>query len=335
MRLAVLSTVLVAVFVVVSGFNLAAAQAGVSSTSSSSKPAETGVSPATNVPAQAASRDNSAQGGDLTIGIGDLLKVGVLGAPEYDQEVRVAANGTIAIGLVGEVHVVGETTEQAQQTIRKRLMDGGYFADPQVSVFEKEFATQGVSVLGEVQKPGVYPVTGPRRLFDLLSLAGGTTPKAGPVVTISSRDNTKPIRTVSLSSDPQKNIDANVDIVPGDTVVVSKAGIVYVVGDVRRPMGVIMENGGHITVLQALASAEGANPTANLRNAKIVRRGQDGPTEVPVDIKKIMQAKAADVKLQAEDVVFIPSSAAKNVGARTLQSIVNIASGIATYRAIY
>ena len=269
------------------------------------------------------------------IGIGDLLKISVLGAQDYDQDVRVAGSGDIVIGLVGRVHVAGQTTEQAQALIRKRLMDGGYFADPQVAVFEKEFATQGVSVLGEVQKPGVYPVTGPRRLFDVLSLAGGTTPKAGQVVTVSSRDNIKPLRSVTFSSDPKKNMEANVDIVPGDTVVVSKAGVIYVVGDVKRPMGVIMENGGHITILQALATAEGPNATASLRNAKIVRKGGNGPSEVPVDIKKIMQAKAPDVALQAEDVVFIPSSTAKNVGTRTLQSIVNIATGVATYRAVY
>jgi polysaccharide export outer membrane protein len=100
-------------------------------------------------------------------------------------------------------------------------------------------------------------------------------------------------------------------------------------------MGVIMENGGRITVLQALATAEGANSTAALKNAKIVRKGENGPTEVPVDIKKIMQAKAPDMTLQAEDVVFIPSSTAKNVGVRTLQSIVSIATGVATYRAVY
>ncbi len=299
------------------------------------KPTETSVSPATAGTAPSDSSDNNAPVRDLTIGIGDLLKISVLGAQDYDQEVRVAGNGDIVIGLVGIVHVAGQTTEQAQALIRKRLVDGGYFADPQVAVFEKEFATQGVSVLGEVQKPGVYPVTGPRRLFDVLSLAGGTTPKAGQVVTVSSRDKLRPLRTVNLSSNPQKNMEANVDIVPGDTVVVSKAGVVYVVGDVRRPMGVVMENGGHITVLQALATAEGPNPTAALRNAKVVRRGENGPTEVPVDIKKIMQAKAPDMTLQAEDVVFIPSSAAKNVGTRTLQSIVNIATGVATYRAVY
>ena len=334
MRTGVLFTKLLTAFVVILVATVALGQATAPSTTNlPPKPAETSVSPATGS-APADSSDISVPR-DLTIGIGDLLKISVLGAPEYDQDVRVAGSGDIVIGLVGRVHVAGQTTEQAQALIRKRLVDGGYFADPQVSVFEKEFATQGVSVLGEVQKPGVYPITGPRRLFDVLSLAGGTTPKAGQVVTISSRDKIKTLQLVNFSSDPQKNMAANVDILPGDTVVVSKAGVVYVVGDVRHPMGVIMENGGHITVLQALATAEGANPTAALKSAKIVRKGENGPTEVPVDIKKIMQAKAPDMTLQAEDVVFVPSSTARNVGVRTLQSIVNIATGVATYRAVY
>ena len=327
-----LSTVVVVIIVATAALGQAAAPP---SMSLPQKPAETNVSPAPAGSAPADSTDVSGPGRELMIGIGDLLKISVLGAQDYDQDVRVAGSGDIVIGLVGRVHVAGLTTEQAQALIRKRLVDGGYFADPQVAVFEKEFATQGVSVLGEVQKPGVYPVTGPRRLFDVLSLAGGTTPKAGPVVTISSRDKIKTLQLVNFSSDPQKNMAANVDILPGDTVVVSKAGVIYVVGDVKHPMGVIMENGGHITILQALATAEGPNSTAALRNAKIVRKGENGPTEVPVDLKKIMQAKAPDVTLQAEDVVFIPSSTAKNVGVRTLQSIVNIATGVATYRAVY
>jgi polysaccharide biosynthesis/export protein len=319
-------------FVAVLGLTVALGQTAAPPTASSpAKPSQTNVSPS----GPTTNGSVAAPAGDLTIGVGDLLKVSVLGAQEYDQEVRVAANGNVVLGLIGEIHVAGLTTEHAQELIGKRLKDGGYFADPQVSVFEKEFATQGVSVLGEVQKPGVYTITGPRRLFDVLSLAGGTTPKAGQVVTIASRDNAKLIRRVNLSSDPQKNMEANVDILPGDTVVVSKAGIVYVVGDVRHPMGVLMDNSGHISILQALATAEGANPTAALRKAKIVRKGENGPTEVEVDLKKIMQAKSPDVMLQAEDVVFIPTSAAKNVGERTLQSIVSVATGVATYRAVY
>src|SRR5579862_200855 len=282
-----------------------------------------------------AATDINASDHELTIGVGDLLKVGVLGATDYDQEVRVSSSGNVALALVGEVHIAGQTIEQAEQTIRQRLIDKGFFSDPQVSVFEKEFATQGVSVLGEVQKPGVYPITGPRRLFDVVSLAGGTTAKAGQVVTIASRNKAVPLKTVDFSPDPQKNIEANVDIFPGDTVVVSKAGIVYVVGDVKHAMGVLMDNSGHITILQALALAEGANSDANLHKAKIVRKSESGQTEIPVDLKKIMQAKEPDMKLQAEDVVFVPTSKGKYAGERTLQSIVSIATGVATYRAVY
>ncbi|HXY15894.1 MAG TPA: polysaccharide biosynthesis/export family protein [Terriglobales bacterium] len=322
----------IAALMLMAGMNLVAQTATPSVKSLPPLPTDTSAGPAQ---APGASTDAITPVRDLTIGIGDLLKISVMGAPEYDQDVRVSGSGDVFLGLVGKVHVAGETPDEAEQEIRKRMISGGYFTDPQVSVLQKEFATQGVSVLGEVQRPGVYPVTGPRRLFDILSLAGGTTAKAGQTITVASRDKDKGPRTVTLSSDPEKNMEANVDIRPGDTVVVSKAGVVYVVGEVRHPMGVIMDNTGQITILQALATAEGPSSTANLHNARIVRKGKDGPTEFPVDIKKIMEAKAPDTKLQAEDIVFIPSSTARNVGVRTLQSIVNIASGIATYRAVY
>ena|SRR5437868_6354117 len=94
--------------------------------------------------------------------------------------------------------------------------------------------------------------------------------------------------------------------------VVSEAGIVYVVGDVHAPTGVVMEVTGPITVLKALAMAEGANPTANLRNAKIIRKDENDTTKVPVDITKIMEAIAPDVTLQADDILFVPSSAGKS-----------------------
>jgi len=336
MNFAVLFRKLSAVSIICLCANAALAQAASPSVTGSSQAAASGLTPssspstATPLPPETNTSDH-----ELTIGVGDLLKIGVLGATDYDQEVRVSANGDIPLALVGEVHVAGQTIEQAEQTIRKRLIDKGFFSDPQVSVFEKEFATQGVSVLGEVQKPGVYPITGPRRLFDVVSMAGGTTPKAGQVVTIASRNKGVALRTVTFSPDPQKNIEANIDISPGDTVVVSKAGIVYVVGDVKHAMGVLMDNSGHITILQALAMAEGANSDANLHKAKIVRKTENGQSEIPVDLKKIMQAKEPDMKLQAEDVVFVPTSKGKYAGERTLQSIVSIATGVATYRAVY
>jgi SLBB domain len=93
---------------------------------------------------------------------------------------------------------------------------------------------------------------------------------------------------------------------------VSNTGIVYVVGDVHKPMGVLLKDTGPITVLQALATAEGANPTASLHHAKILRKGEYGRTEIPVDIKKMLQAKAQDVALQADDILFVPRRIRKN-----------------------
>ncbi len=272
---------------------------------------------------------------ELRIGSGDLLKIGVLGAPEFDQEVRVDGDGNINVALAGTFRVAGLTPEQARQTIRTRLVDGAYFADPQVSVFVKEYATQGISVLGEVQKPGVYPLLGPRRLFDALSLAGGTTPKAGRVINISHRDQPNSVSTVTLSREPVENMKANVEVFPGDTVVVSRAGVVYVVGAVRLPTGIIMENGGSITVLQAIAVAGGTNPTAALNGAKVIRRVPEGPKEIPIQLKKILAAKAPDMTLQAEDIVFVPQSAGKRAAGVAAESVVRIASAIASYSIFY
>jgi hypothetical protein len=93
---------------------------------------------------------------------------------------------------------------------------------------------------------------------------------------------------------------------------VSKPGRVFVGGDVHTPTRVVLGKTGHMTVLQALALAEGANPTANLHKAKIIRKSENGNTEVPVDINKIMQAKAPDVALQAGDILFVPHGAGKS-----------------------
>jgi polysaccharide export outer membrane protein len=292
-----------------------------------------------NLPQAAAANSSAAHsnpaGYEPLIGIGDLLKISVLGVTDYDQQLRVGGDGDAFLALAGSVHVAGLTTEQAQQLIRKRLMDGGYFADPQVSVFEQEFATQGVSVLGEVQKPGVYPLTGPRRLFDVLSLAGGTTPKAGQVVSISHRNEPKSLRTVALSNDPGTNIEADVEILPGDTVVVTKAGIVYVVGAVKTSTGIVLENSGGITVLQAIATAGGTNPMAALNGTKIIRKSPTGPVEIPIQLKKILAAKSPDVKLEAEDILFVPSSAGKTAAGMALDAGLRLATTVAAYAVIY
>jgi polysaccharide biosynthesis/export protein len=268
---------------------------------------------------------------ETVIGGDDLLRVTVFGVQAFDEEVRVSAKGYISLPLIGDVHVAGLTTGQAQATIQQKLVEGDFMLHPQVSVFEKEYASQGVSVLGEVQKPGVYPMLGVHRLFDVLSLAGGMTSKAGSSVMVTHRDNPGEPRDIPLGGDVAKASAANVEILPGDTVVVSRAGVVYVVGDVKTPMGLVMDNGSDMTVLKAIAMAGGPNPTAALNSAKIIRRTTQGAQERPLALKKILAAKAPDPKLEAEDIVFVPNSAAKGAGRRGLEAIVQSA----TYMAIY
>jgi len=266
------------------------------------------------------------------IGAGDLLKVSVLGAPDSDQEVRVDAKGNIFLNFIGAVPVAGQTTEQAQSEIAKKYVAGGFFTNPQVSVFAKEYVTQGVSVLGEVQRPGVYPVLGARSLFDVLSLAGGTTQKAGKLISITHRDTPQSPTTVSMSNDSAESIRSNVAIYPGDTIVVSKAGMVYVSGDVKRPSAVAMDN-STMTVLQALAMAEGVNPNASLNNSRLIRTTSNGRQEIPLRLKDMLASKSPDVQLQAEDIIFVPNSAAKTATRRTLDAIIQTATGLAIYGA--
>ena len=268
------------------------------------------------------------------IGGGDLLKVSVFGAPESDQEVRVDPDGNISLNFIGSVHVAGLTTNQAQDLIAKKLVAGGFFTQPQVSVFAKENATQGVSVMGEVGHPGVYPLVGARRLFDVLSLAGGTSSKAGKMVSITHRDRPETPINLMLSNDPDESIKSNVEIFPGDTIVVSKAGVVYIVGDVKRPSGVTMDNSSDMTVLQAIAMAEGTNSTAALNKSKLIRRVKGGPPqELPLALKDMLQSKAPDLRLQAEDIIFVPTSAAKSASRRTMEAIIQAATGVAIYGA--
>ena len=104
----------------------------------------------------------------------------------------------------------------------------------------------------------------------------------------------------------------------------------YVVGDVRLPSGIVMEH-GDLTVLQAIAMAQGTNPSASLNHAKLIRRSGDKPQELSLALKKILAARAPDVKLQPEDIVFVPSSASKGIAKRSAETALQLATGLAIY----
>ena len=268
----------------------------------------------------------------LRIGSGDLLEVSVYGFPDMTQQQRVSGSGDVSLPLIGTVHVAGLTVQDAQTVLNKRYGDGKYLLDANVSVFIKEYSTQGISVLGEVTHPGIYPMLGAHKLLDAISVAGGTTPKAGRDITITRRDKPRSPISVELSNDPSKVAALNVDVLPGDTIVVSKVGVIYVVGEVRNPSGIAMDNNNNLTVLQAIAMAQGTTPVAALNQAKVIRRGSAGIEEIPVPLNKILQSKAPDIHLQAEDILFVPVSAGRSVGRRTLESVIQMATGLAIYR---
>jgi polysaccharide biosynthesis/export protein len=269
----------------------------------------------------------------LKLGAGDLVEMKVFGVPEMTQETRVNGDGNITVTLVGEVHVEGLTGTQAERLIELKLKEGGYLKEPHVAIFVKEYVTQGISVMGEVQKPGIYPMLGAQRLFDAISSAGGTTTKAGRVVTITHREDPQHPVIVQMSSDGSNAATSNVDIQPGDTIVVSKAGVVYVVGAVERPGGFIMDNNENLTVLQAVALAYGAKSTASLNKSKIIRKESGGTvTELAVPLNKILEGKSSDLALKNDDILFVPSSAAKGAFRRTAEAAIQAATGVAVYR---
>src|SRR6266436_3323442 len=269
---------------------------------------------------------------DLLIGAGDLLEVSLYGMADFKTDVRVNSGGEISLPMLGTVAVNGLSVEQAEVLIERKLSQKGLFNDPHVTVFQKEYATQGISVLGEVQKPGIYPLLGSRKLYDAISVAGGTTPKAGRYVLITRRiDPQHPVQVPLLTGAPE-TMQNNVVVEPGDTILVSKAGVVYVVGDVRLPGGFVMENGNDIKILKAIALAQGTNPNAALNATRLIRKTPEGPKDVPLDLKKIMAAKAPDPQLQPDDVVFVPNSAGKSAAKRGAEAVLQMATGVAIWR---
>lgn len=258
--------------------------------------------------------NNGFSSGAVTpIGAGDLLEMDVFETPELSGKMRVSEKGDILVPLLGELHVEGLTALEAQNLIRGKLIAGDFIKDPQVTVFIDQYATQGVSVMGEVRNPGIFPAFGSHRLLDYLSQAGGLTPLAGTTITIThTKAPEKPEQVKLTAGGPPHPLD-NPLIGPGDSIFVQRTGVVYVVGDVFRPGGFPIEHDGHLSVIQAVALAQGLTPTAAKKSSVIIRTTPQGRQEIPVNLKKVLTAKATDIALQDNDILFVPASTAKSL----------------------
>ena len=250
----------------------------------------------------------------IPIAPGDLLEMTVFDSPELTQQVRVGEDGLVQLNLIGNTEVGGLTSRQAADLIASELRDRHFVLHPQVNVMIKEFASKGVSVTGEVKNPGVYPVLGPRTVLDVLSLAGGATSYADSKISIKHRSGTQETITYKLNNtDARSSVANDVQVYPGDLVVVPRAGVVYVLGDVNRPGGFVMQDSGKITVLQALAQAGGTSSRAATNKALLLHKKDSGYITDKLELDKISRGKVPDMELQPNDIIFVPNSRMKNI----------------------
>ena len=266
----------------------------------------------------------------LLIGPGDLIQVDVMDTPEMQQQVRVTDDGNAPLAYVGSIHVAGQTPATASAIIQRALVDMKVMHSPQVTVRVEEYATQGVSVLGQVHTPGTYSITTPQTILKVLALAGGLNDAADRHIVVK-RNNSPEQLSYYVSNDAGQALADVVMVYPGDTVLVGRAPMVYVMGDVNRPGGyVIATNDARLSVLQVIAMAGSANKTSMQSRVRLIRNTGHGQVELPVRLDAIEKGKQADLMLQADDILYVPFSWAKNV-AMSSSSIGASTAGAAVY----
>ncbi len=314
-----------------------------------------------------------ANANEYRIGPEDLLEITVFEAPELNRSVRVSASGEFSLPLLGAVKAAGLTPRELEFVLQE-LLRRTYMKDPHVGVFVRELQSHPVSVVGAVKKPGVFQIRGTKTLLEVLSMAEGLADDAGDTILVmrgaglrgvpSQDENKQEAGTQNSPSVEQANGAAaasslpkepavgdtieinlksllesgdpryNVPIHPGDIVKVTRAGIVYVVGEVKRSGGFVLKSNENISVLQALALAEGLTRTSAKSQARIIRADEKTGqrSEIPLNLQKILEGKVPDVVLQPKDIVFVPNSGARSALYRGAEAAVSILSGVAIYR---
>ncbi len=249
----------------------------------------------------------------LLIGPGDMLHIQIFDTPELEQHARVTDAGELPLLLGGSVKASALTPAQAARAIEKVLLDGHYLLRPKVLVAIEEYATQKVSVLGEVKTPGAYAIDTPRSVLDVLTLAGGLTELADRKILIERRSSQEKI-PYFVSNKPDAAFDTAIQIHPGDTLLIPRAGIVFALGDVGRPGGYTMTNNeGKISVLELLARAGGTNHSAVPSHAKLIRNDGEKVTEISVPLSAMQKGNRMDMPLHPGDIVYVPFSYMRNI----------------------
>jgi polysaccharide export outer membrane protein len=277
-----------------------------------------------------AAHGQTASNNSLLINPGDNLHISILDMPDMEQFSRVTDTGDVPVQGIGNVKVVHMTPAEAATTIRDRFVSSHFLNHPEVSVVVDQYATQEVTLMGEVKTPGAYPIATPRPILDVIALGGGLNEAADRDVLVERHgDQNNPIH-YNVNNNAERAIKDQVLVNPGDTVVVARAGIVYVLGDVNRPGGYTMNNNeSQMTLLQALATAGGAAKTAKMGHARLIRKSDHSETQI--SLGDIQKGKRPDFAMEAGDILYVPFSYAKNLVITGSQSVPSAASSAAVY----
>jgi polysaccharide export outer membrane protein len=245
---------------------------------------------------------------DQVLGSGDEVQVKIFNQPEYIPSGRIGTDGNLLLPLIGEVKLAGLSISEAEVRIAHMLDQAGMYRDPQVTIVVTEGPNAAATMIGEMH--GVVPIIGSRRLMDVLSAAGGMPPTASHVITINRPGVPDPI-VVDLGSDPLHSALANIPIFPGDTVVVARIGVVYMVGQFKSPGVINLTPYAPLTLMQATALTGGLGFDAKPHDVRIIRTIGDKRTVVKLDAQAVFYGKAPDPILQPNDIVFVPQSGLK------------------------
>ena len=255
--------------------------------------------PATTAPV-AAPAPTSGAAAEYRLSAGDVVRVTVYQNPDLTVEARISESNLISYPLLGNVAIGGMSVGQAEKTLADRLRSGNFVRQPQVNVMVMQVRGNQVSVLGQVSRPGRFPIeTGELRLSDLIATAGGVMPTgADLIVLVGTRDGRPYRQEIDLPAMFRAN-GRNDDVLVrnGDVVYVERAPFVYIYGEVQRPGVLRLER--DMTVLQVLATGGGLTLRGTQRGIRVHRR-TDGKVQVI--------QPAMDDMLREGDVVYVRES---------------------------
>lgn len=294
---------------------------------------------APSTPAVAAESAQAPRGAVQRVGPDDLLSVSVADLPELNRNFRVSADGTLSLPMLPQpIPVAGKFTPEIEREIGSALVKEQILVKPVVAVSIAEYRSAPVTVLGAVHHPVSFQAFGDLRLLDAITKAEGLSDNAGPeiLVTRSHDLNGAPtdglVQRISVHDlIDEGNPDLNIRLYGGEEIRVPEGGRIYVLGNVRKPGVFPIGDNGDATVMKVVAECEGLAPFAS-KHSFIYRKqpGQAERAEISVDVQAIMKRKSPDVKLQPNDIFYVPDDKHRRLTAETLDKLVGFGMGTAS-----